>query len=145
MTDTALLLSRLGISAKIAAKITLTENLGERVVQKCSALLALAQEDGSELRKAAINAVLDRDAKRLKTLVEGANRTGRHRDKVAQRLTDIKDFVDAPAGRVDRVMSRSLSSLERIQALLELELLELDGIADEIEEAIGKKDRPKGN
>ena len=60
---------------------------------------------------------------------------------VTKRLTGISDFVDAPAGWVDRIMSRSLSSLERIQNLLELELLELDGISDEIEEAIGKKTR----
>jgi hypothetical protein len=145
MTDTALLLSRLGLAAKIAAKITLTENLRDRVIQKCSALMALALEGENELRKATVSAVLDRNTKRLETFVKGADRTSRHLDKVAKRLTDIDDFVDQPAGRVDRIMSRSLSSLERIQSLLELELLELDGISDEIEEAIGKKDRSKGN
>src|SRR5208282_5167293 len=132
MTDTALLLSRLELSAKVAAKIDLTENLRDRVIQKCSALLVLAQEGEDELRKAAVSAVLDRNTKRLETFVEGANRAGRHLDKVAKSLTDINHFVDAPAGRVDRIMSRSLSSLERIQSLLELELLELDGISDEI-------------
>src|SRR5260370_17744786 len=112
MTDTALLLSRLELSTKIAAKISLTEDLGERVVQKCSALLALAQEGEDELRKAAVSAVLDRNTKRLASLVEGAIRTGRHRDKVAKRLTNINDFVDPPVGRVDRIISRSLINLD---------------------------------
>jgi hypothetical protein len=145
MTDTALLLSRLDLSAKVMAKIDLAESLRDRVIQKCASMMALALEGDNELRKAAVSAVLDRNAKRLETFAEGANRAGRHLDKVAKRLTAINDFADAPAGRVDRIMSRSLSSLERIQSLLELELLELDGISDEIEEALGKTNPSKAN
>ncbi|HEY6300384.1 MAG TPA: hypothetical protein VIW95_12165 [Candidatus Binatus sp.] len=146
MTDTALLLSRLELLSKIQAKIDLSENLRDRVAQKIAALLALAMEGSDELRKSVSISVLDRNTHRLAKSVADSSRMARHLEKMSNRFQRAKDDIPtAPPGRIDRILNRSLGAYDRVQALLELQLLDLDAIFDEIEEAIGKPIKPKGN
>jgi predicted nucleic acid-binding Zn-ribbon protein len=146
MTDTSLLLSRLALLSQIQAKIDLNENLRNRVIQRTAELLALATEGADELKKAISTSVLERNTSRIEKSAAASTRMGGQIAKISKRFEKAKnDIPTAPPGRIDRVLNRSLGAYERVQALLELQLLELDAIFDEIEDAIGKPIKPKGN
>jgi hypothetical protein len=129
MSETAVLLSRPQTLAQARSKLDLLCQLRDRIEQRLDHAMALAEKGGQTTM-----AVLDRNAEKLRTFADKSIRSQHQINRLAKRFQKVERQVpDMDNTGIDRQLARVLQILDKTETLLEVELLELDGIVEEIE------------
>ena len=128
-------------------RLEMLPKLQERVDQKLAELPARGEQARSGDQQRAVIAILKRNDAKMKTI---GNKAIRIRDRInsavqkveAVRSKSPERLAPIQEKRLTRAINRGLKTLVLSQSLLEMQLLELDGIADEIDRALGQRSRP---
>lgn len=123
-------------------QLELLPKLQERVAQKLAELQARCEQAKGENQQGAVTAILQRNDAKMRAIGNKAIRIQDRinsavekmeavRSKSAERLSPVQEK------RLTRAINKGLKTLELSQSLLEMQLLELDGITDEIDRALG--------
>ena len=129
MSETAVSLSRLQTLAQARSKLDLLCQLRDRIEQRLDHAMALAEKGGQTTL-----AVLDRNAEKLRTFADKSIRSQDQINRLAKRFQRVdRQVPDMANTGIDRQLARALQILDKTETLLEVELLELDGIVEEIE------------
>ena len=137
-----LFLQRLRSFLAMSERLELLPKLQERIAQKLAELRACCEQTKDENQQSAVTAILERNDAKMRTIGNKAMRIGNRinsavgkmeavRSKSAERLSPVQEK------RLTRAINRGLKTLELSQSLLEMQLLDLDGITDEIDHALG--------
>ena len=128
MSETPVSLSRLQTLAQARSKLDLLCQLRDRIEQRLDHAMALAEKGQTTM------AVLGRNAEKLRTFADKSIRSQDQINRLAKRFQKVdRQAPDMDNTGIDRQLARALQILDKTETLLEVELLELDGIVEEIE------------
>lgn len=128
-------LSRLRLLAEIDAKLTLLEQLQDRVLARLKQATLLYQRYVDN--RIPTMAALKNHVQQIEGLGKRMDDVQSQRATIAKKLQKVMPQINDSANtHVDRVLERSLYSLEQLQSLLEVQLLEIDGLVEELEGAV---------